>query len=152
MRYIIIFFTFVCSINLGLAQSVVGSAGSTLTSNGVQLSYTVGETGVGYSNPSESVLAGFNQPSIQEDKVSVAEIKKLQFKAFPNPVHNTLMIQNEVEGRFTITDVNGKQVLVTTEVSANSNYALDMSSYAKGVYFLKFYSGNRTSTLRIIKS
>lgn len=74
------------------------------------------------------------------------------FVVFPNPVKSALNISSgdatSIE-KVTITDISGKTVL--TKTLQTTNAAMDVSSLAKGVYFVKISTGNALKTLKFIK-
>lgn len=76
---------------------------------------------------------------------------------YPNPVKNNLSIllnSKSASGLETIiTDINGK-ILYSYNFLAilgQSNYNINISSLAKGIYFLKISSKNKQETLKFIK-
>jgi hypothetical protein len=59
-----------------------------------------------------------------------------QVNIYPNPVENTLTIQNTpVNGKIAISNAQGRIVL--SQKSASSNIQLNTANFAAGIYFLR---------------
>lgn len=70
---------------------------------------------------------------------------------YPNPTKNWLHIKlnQEQTGEAKLTDISGKELLC---LKLNSTINLiDISNFNSGLYILKVYSGNKSTTTRIIK-
>jgi polyhydroxybutyrate depolymerase len=64
----------------------------------------------------------------------------------PNPVKERIIIRSDLDGySYTIYDLNGKKLLEDNKPEIN------FSNKANGTYFLKIYSGDKTTTKKIIK-
>jgi len=48
-----------------------------------------------------------------------------------------------------LTDIVGKELQILTGIKENQS--LDISSFADGVYFVRFYAGDKTFTVRVNK-
>jgi photosystem II stability/assembly factor-like uncharacterized protein len=92
--------------------------------------------------------------------VSVLELKQngTSFKVYPNPANDKVTLKMNVIKAMTVTidlsDVAGKTVLTqpATFTKDNVEVSLNVSSLAKGVYFLKLTSSEGSSqTLKILK-
>lgn len=95
-----------------------------------------------YYNSSGRELWKFTAPN-----VSVAEVMKRSIKMYPNPVNHLLYIETEQE----ITEIK-LYTLTGQEVQTWQNQDnIDLSRYAKGVYFVKIQTLNGTETKKIIK-
>jgi hypothetical protein len=76
-------------------------------------------------------------------------------KIYPNPVRDELTISisgNEKAVEMTITDINGKK-LVSENVTITSNELikkLDVSKFAKGIYFVRISSGERSYSEKLV--
>ena len=72
-------------------------------------------------------------------------------KIYPNPSDNIFNIQlNNIEKfNYSVTDITGKIVISNKNIT-QSNYALNMSDYATGLYFLNIESQGRTLTKKLI--
>ena len=83
--------------------------------------------------------------------LSDGEFNAQSIQVYPNPVKNKLEITaSQIIDYLTIVDINGR-ILKDIKLS-NLEYSLDVSSLAKGVYFMEIYSGNSSSTKKFIKN
>ena len=73
------------------------------------------------------------------------------FELYPNPTRSSVAISWTVKGEttLTLTDLNGKVLL--NAVSQASQYAMDLSNFAPGVYIVTVQNGDQLLTERIIK-
>lgn len=81
--------------------------------------------------------------------VSTSEIYELEentITVYPNPSTGLFSIKSNGNVYLTITNVLGENLM---QLSNNSIYQLDLSSYENGIYFIKDNSNNRT--IRIVK-
>jgi len=108
-----------------------------------QLTYT-------FSNVSDGhiIYAYFADPTKVDDNA------ELQVLLYPNPVHNQLNINfmNSVSpqiDQIQVFDPAGK--LIETISIKNNNTIVDMSQYAQGIYFLKFYTNKGVVAKKIFK-
>jgi polyhydroxybutyrate depolymerase len=64
----------------------------------------------------------------------------------PNPVKERIIIRSDLDDySYTLYDLNGKKLLEDNKPEIN------FSNKAKGTYFLKIYSNDKTTTKKIIK-
>jgi hypothetical protein len=73
------------------------------------------------------------------------------FELYPNPTRSSVVISWTAKGEttLTLTDLNGKVLL--NAVSQASQYAMDLSNFAPGVYIVSLQNGEQLLTERIIK-
>lgn len=71
-------------------------------------------------------------------------------KVFPNPAKDAIYIYSElpINGTSVLTSSDGR-VLQTTECNGNV-IMIDISTYSKGIYFLKVINGNNHSVFRVV--
>ena len=84
--------------------------------------------------------------------LSTDEFSTQDVLIYPNPSDNIFNIKlknNVVDLRYSVTDITGKIVINRNEV-LQSEFALDMSSYATGLYFLNIESNGRSLTKKLI--
>ncbi|WP_284650977.1 T9SS type A sorting domain-containing protein [Flavobacterium terrisoli] len=81
-----------------------------------------------------------------------SDFNTTKFKVYPNPATSVVNLQTEGLDSYTlkVTDLSGK-VMTTREFSGIEN-ALDISSYATGVYFFEINSGSQSQTIKIMKN
>ena len=78
--------------------------------------------------------------SIEENTLSMA-------KVYPNPVRNTLTIDNVADANISIYSITGQ--LVKTIPAANGSIQVDMSAMAAGLYIVKMENGKQTRIEKI---
>jgi outer membrane protein assembly factor BamB len=79
--------------------------------------------------------------AIEEDVTSNTNINNVNFKIFPNPVTDKIMLDDEIDlDRYTIADITGKIVDERNVVVKNS---IDVRTLSKGVYYIQFYKNNK---------
>ena len=84
------------------------------------------------------LILGYND--IAENTLSMA-------KVYPNPVRNTLTIENVADANISIYSITGQ--LVQSVPSANGNVQIDMSAMAAGLYIVKMENGKQTRIEKI---
>ncbi|WP_309642233.1 T9SS type A sorting domain-containing protein [Flavobacterium sp.] len=102
-----------------------------------------------------SIYFDYNFPIITNEEQTVVgnALSSQQFdmtnlKVYPNPVKNILNIQNdEAIQKVEIFDLNGR-LLQSTQLTGNQ---VNLSQLTSGVYFVKMYSSNKTSVVKITK-
>jgi hypothetical protein len=70
---------------------------------------------------------------------------------YPNPSNGQVSIKGIVADELTITNLNG-QVIVTKNVSGQTQATLDLSSLNAGVYFVNTLGSLGKETIRFIKN
>ena len=155
MRYLIILFALVSSINLQ-AQETVPSTGGDASGAGGSSSYTIGQ--VVYttnSGTNGSVSHGVQQPYEISIVTGVDESTiNLEMVVFPNPTTNyiQLKIENEVieNLKFQLIDLDGK--IIETKVLVSKQTTINMNTLPKAIYFLNVLRNNQTiKSFKVIK-
>jgi len=85
----------------------------------------------------------------------MTEIREIteKLKAYPNPTHGQLKIENEELKISTIEIYNVIGQLVQSKiVNLQSTITIDVSELLSGIYFLKIQTKNNVITQKIIKS
>lgn len=74
-----------------------------------------------------------------------------EFNVYPNPTLNALTVETNAKGEYTLQlcKLNG-QLLMQKEIS-DPIYSLDLSSFARGIYFINIKSEDHVSTRKIVK-
>ena len=84
------------------------------------------------------------------------EFLSKNFKVWPNPVKDQLYYSfksvSQGDVNIEITDINGRLVYKNTDKSLSSfiSGSIDMSSFSKGIYFVKIRQGNFVQTEKIV--
>jgi len=82
--------------------------------------------------------------------LGVDELKSNTFSAFPNPITNDLYLQAKQEmAAVSIHNVLGQEVY-SAKIEA-LNFRVDMSSFARGTYFVTVISENNQETIKVVK-
>lgn len=84
------------------------------------------------------------------DALGTGEFESNNTTVYPNPVNNTLNIGG-TDSIDSVEVYNVRGQLLLSDKSPNSITTIDMSSLAKGIYFVKTYSGNLSKTHKVIK-
>lgn len=88
--------------------------------------------------------------TVQLNALATPEFVLANFKSYPNPVKNSLMIQNtSIIDEIVLYSITGKTVL--TKKIKNLRSEVDLSALSSGIYFLKVKSEEKEKTVRIIK-
>ncbi|MBO4542196.1 MAG: T9SS type A sorting domain-containing protein [Bacteroidales bacterium] len=82
-----------------------------------------------------------------DNKVSIEENALSMAKVYPNPVRNTLTIDNVADANISIYSITGQ--LVKTIPAANGSIQVDMSAMAAGLYIVKMENGKQTRIEKI---
>ena len=77
----------------------------------------------------------------------IAENTLSMAKVYPNPVRNTLTIDNVADANISIYSITGQ--LVKTIPAANGSIQVDMSAMAAGLYIVKMENGKQTRIEKI---
>ena len=103
---------------------------------------------------------GMNTPAyfcidslVYDGTTSVKELNKNSISLYPNPTNNFVKVslgEELQEVLFQLIDVTGK-VIESTKIPETSQFQIDLTSYNKGIYFLRIQGGNKVFTNRIIK-
>ncbi len=83
--------------------------------------------------------------------VNIKSLTNKEYRIYPNPVSNILniLLNNKEYGNIEIIDLSGKLILKTFK--SKSNYKIDVSSFSKGVYFIKIFTKSGSNTFRFVK-
>lgn len=149
-----------CAQAQSLTPEVQSSSGDFYSGGGVTLSWTLGEMATEtYSNPSNVVTQGFQQPDVTVTKTEEANAG-INVVVFPNPSAEQLNIElTSVASRkmkLELIDINGRLVHTQqTEVPAGvQTLSMNIASLAAGQYVLRVKDTvkNTQSTYKIQKN
>jgi serine protease AprX len=93
------------------------------------------------------IVSGINQNLSEKDFNS----SDLSIIIFPNPVKDFLqfsMLEDDKVTKVSIVDISGKEVFISNVINNNS---LDVSSLQNGIYFVKFYSMEKSTVKKFVK-
>jgi hypothetical protein len=99
------------------------------------------------STPGASIKAGEIGTSSLDGCICSDEIAESDFAIYPNPTQDFITIKTQGTGQVTITDLCGREMLSSTNLST----PLNVSSLNKGVYVLTLKNGDKTLTRKFIK-
>lgn len=136
-------------------RQVVASAGGEMASKFQNISFTVGESAVGYISEEYSVDQGFwASEGILVIPLSPEE-PEIEIRVFPNPVVEELTVTtagNELLA-MQVFSVNSQRVLVQSVHENKAEHKIDMSHISKGVYILQLLiNGKGLKEYKIIKN
>jgi len=137
--------------------AVLQSYYHTLTGNymtGIQMRTLLKTTGIpqgtgGNIGPFPNMEAAILK--IQNDFLSVADHEVLEFITYPNPVNNKLTIKTKELSSNAKAEVHNSlgQLVYTSKITEEST--IDLSSYSKGIYFVKVSDNGKSEVKKIIK-
>jgi len=138
-----------------LAQEVIATAGSTLSSSYGSISFTIGECVANtLTKGDKTITQGFQQANISVSMIS--ELKDLDFSisVYPNPTSDILTLKvskDDVTGiQYLLYDILGK-LLLQKNLESNE-MSIPVNYLAKGFYILKVQAGMKElKTFKIIK-
>lgn len=91
------------------------------------------------------------------NNVSIGDNRDEEFgiKVVPNPTTGIVTINignlNAVRGYYSLFDISGQGILLNKPIPANY-FAIDISNFANGIYFLKVQTGLKTYNIKICKT
>ncbi len=137
-------------------SEVVASAGGSVTTETVSVSYTVGEPVVGTLSAGNVVLSqGFQQGYIDIPDTDVEAALAKNVRLYPNPLKTTLFIelQEVPEGDCVVKcfDMSG-QMVGSAQYDSEPRLSIDMSNLPQGAYFVKvFVDDSELVNSRVVK-
>lgn len=145
----------ICSIAQSLDRSVVASQGNTLSNDDISLGFTVGEPLVGLIAREGAIDQGFWTGyglliiplSLEEDDIEIL--------VYPNPVVESVSVastEQSIDG-MELFAINGQKVSSQLFDTANTEFEIDMTTHANGVYVLRLYleEGTQIKEYKLIK-
>jgi hypothetical protein len=85
--------------------------------------------------------------------LSISQIDHQDFKLYPNPASNRLVIQSSASENYHLKIINALGQVVLAQNNKVSSTDLDVSMLSKGLYFLNITSENsKTQTIKFIKN
>ncbi|MFK7787021.1 MAG: T9SS type A sorting domain-containing protein [Crocinitomicaceae bacterium] len=128
-----------------VTPEVTASAGAHFAIPTLQISWTLGEPITStLTNSSAQLTQGFQQSTISLVGISDYDLS-YSVEAFPNPSADVVRIrlsENVSEGSLNLIDPTGKIVLM--QDITESEFQLDFSPYAQGIYLLNLMDENGT--------
>ena len=163
MKHLILVTFFCLTSTLLFAQNTqrnsLGISGDatkvTVGENTYYVSQSIGQSSVigTFTNNSNTILQGFQQPPIQV-KNNLNKNNSLNVVVYPNPINTYVtIIFSELSNTVVNTvlyDVTGREVYLKSQDST-STFQVDMSLFSSGIYLLKIISGDKYFTARLIK-
>lgn len=102
----------------------------------------------GYAKFDKTVAGGWTEFGYFTTGNGVAE-RTNTITVYPNPVVETIRINNAEEAHVAIYDMKGQQVKLVEY--ANANTMINVSDLSSGVYFVKITSGSKVNTVKFVK-
>jgi hypothetical protein len=139
------------------AQQVISAAGGSVSGEGIQVSWTLGETVIETFAGTQNILTqGFHQTRLVVTAINPLEYPGLNLSVFPNPVSSVLRLEYPGEctwkAKCLLYNSDGKLMLV--KKSGNLPETIGMENFAPGLYLLKIMhdNGEILKTFKIIKN
>ena len=102
----------------------------------------------GYAKFDKSVSGGWTEFGYFTTGNGVAE-RTNTISVYPNPVVETIRINNAEEAHVAIYNMKGQQVKLVE--FANANTMINVSDLSSGIYFVKVTSGSKVNTVKFVK-
>jgi hypothetical protein len=80
--------------------------------------------------------------------VTLNNMNKNEINIYPNPTSDFIIIENANGSSSSIYDINGRELY--SSINTNDKQNIDISNFAKGLYFVKINKPNEVKMLRII--
>ena len=153
MKYFILVFMFLFSLNnLHCQSDFVASGGNLTNSNSLDVDYSIGQ--IFYQNISSNL--SYKEGVLQSFYVDgdVIEFDFISLKAYPNPTTNRIFISLGIDDigalGYSVSSVAGAYIM---EGTIDSNpFSLDVSTLSNGVYFVHIFKQEKLNkTIKIIK-
>ncbi|MDR0506752.1 MAG: M6 family metalloprotease domain-containing protein [Dysgonamonadaceae bacterium] len=88
-----------------------------------------------------------------DDDVSINTVPAETVSVYPNPVNDILTVTNDGGiSAITVTDINGRELYADKKARSEKNYQVNMSSYARGVYFIHIWNKTEAIVRKVIKN
>lgn len=103
-----------------------------------------------------NITSSFTESAMEIDYVRVYQTNPLSIddnilsdiKVYPNPVNTKINISTQLNiDKVDLYDITGKLILTTNKPKSN---VIDVSAITNGMYLLKIYSGERSSTKKVV--
>ena len=98
--------------------------------------------------PNIDATSNFVENEAACNSLSVSEFTSSTFKILSNPVKENIFISIDEKANFLLSNING-EVLKKGKLTAGKS-TINVSKYAKGVYFLRISNHQKSSTKKII--
>ena len=101
-----------------------------------------------YISAEKNALGSAALYSLVSATLGTGDFSLIQHEVYPNPAGEMLSIESKVDiGKIEIYDYLGKKVYE----ELNPKKDIDISGFSNGVYILKLYGNNRTSSIKFLK-
>jgi len=138
-------------------QEVIASAGGYNVSEGVSLSWTLGETVIPTFKSQDGSLIlthGFQQKMIITS-IKETIIEKVKIKVFPNPLTEIMTIQFDTpvdeEIIIDVIDSQGKTFKSDIIESTLTNKQVNLQDIPAGIYYLRLMKGKLINVYKVVK-
>lgn len=156
-----ILFCFLFSFSFCYSQSSINAGGTTITSPGGSLSYTIGQIDfIYFSNTNIIIYLGVQQPQLPGGTPRILEVEaatpneNIVFTAYPNPTYDNIKIHlsnSDTTYNYMLFDVTGKFIIQGQFNQTDS--ILSLENLPTATYFLKVIAENGfEKNIKIIKN
>ena len=128
-----------------LSPEVIATSGNTMTTNNLQLDWTLGEVAITtLLNNSQQITQGFHQPNYIITSVDEPSIEIANVNVFPNPTIERIEIKisfNEVQSiRTSLYDINSRIIWTKDDFGQEIHRIENIQHLPIGSYFLNITS------------
>ena len=81
----------------------------------------------------------------KDDQTGINEIEELSAKVYPNPFHESIIVETAQEAVINIYNSNGRLIITTTDKK------IKLSSYPNGVYYVNINTAEGVKTVKAVK-
>jgi Secretion system C-terminal sorting domain len=84
--------------------------------------------------------------------VGVTEVSPIQNSVliYPNPTEQVLKIESDENAMAELLDFNGKSIIHSTKILANTIHEMDVTHLAKGIYMMKVFNNHFVKTTKVV--
>lgn len=153
MKRILIPLILLLGINSFYSQEVISSAGRIFSSNGINLSWSIGEVITTTVDDGTTTLTqGYQQANLTISTIE-EDITNL-YSIYPNPTKNNFTIESGNQSSNTLTGMlyNMEGKLLKKIIISDIITVVYLDEIPQGIYLLKISENNQTNTYRIIKN
>lgn len=137
------------SYEVGIAQGTWDGTANTVTSAGPSYVFTGLTVNTQYVVAVRAICNGDSTSAwatrtITTSNEGIADVNAFSFDLYPNPATNVVTVETDADAIVCILDLNGREVIRTNEST------IDVSTLAKGTYFVRLTTQEGTAVRKLI--
>ncbi len=139
-----------------LTPQIIASSGGSYETNGIILSWTLGEPVTEtFSSGDITLTQGFHQGDITVTSTNTEEFTDMKVNVYPNPAGEFVNIDIEGKGSEILTvelfTLSGEKVLIKKDFITEKYQQLQLKDLPAGTYILKIMNNDKMKTYKIVK-